>query len=89
MKNRVSALSSNNFNKYEYLTGKELLRSNQKQMIQQAKCTYSPLGKAFEKQIKKMEDQREKQIKAIQNQGQFKTIKKYDYDDEDSPLISK
>ena len=58
-------------------------------MIQQAKFTYSPLGKAFEKQIKTIEDQGEKQIKAIQNQGQVKTIKKYDYDDEDCPLISK
>ena len=39
--------------------------------------------------MKTIEDQREKQIKAIQNQGQVKTIKKYTYDDEDSPLISK
>ena len=53
------------------------------------KFTYSPLGRAFEKQIKTIEDQGEKQIKAIQNQGQVKTIKKYTYDDEDSPLISK
>ena len=80
---------SNKFNKYEYLTGKEILPSNQKQIIQQAKFTYSSLGKAFEKQIKTIEDQGEKQIKAIQNQGQVKTIKKYTYDDEDSPLISK
>ena len=58
-------------------------------MIQQAKFTYSPLRKAFEKQIKTTEAQGEKQIKAIQNKGQIKTIKKYDYDDEDSPLISK
>ena len=36
-------------------------------MIQQAKFTYSPLGKAFEKQIKTIEGQGEKQIKAIQN----------------------
>ena len=86
---KISALSSNKFNKYEYLTGEEILPSNQKQMIEQAKFTYSPLGKAFEKQIKTIEDQREKQMKAIQNQGQVKTIKKYPYDDEDSPLISK
>ena len=86
---KTSALSSNKFNKYEYLTDEEILPSNQKQMIQQAKFTYSPLGKAFEKQIKTIEDQGEKQIKAIQNQGHVKTIKKYDYDDEDSPLISK
>ena len=57
-------------------------------MIQQAKFTYSLLRKAFEKQIKATEDQGEKQIKAIQNQGQVKTIKKYAYDDGDSPLVS-
>ena len=71
---KISALSSNKVNKYEYLTGEEILPSNQKQIIQQAKFIYSPLGKAFEKQIKRIEDQREKQIKAIQNQGQIKTI---------------
>ena len=53
-------------------------------MIQQAKFPYSPIDKAFKKQIKTIQDQREKQ-----NQGQVKTIKIYDYDDEDSPLISK
>ena len=58
-------------------------------MIEQAKFTYSPIGKAFEKQIKTIEDQGEKEIKAIQNQGQVKTIKKYTCDDEDSPLTSK
>ena len=47
------------------------------------------MGKAFEKQIKTIEDQGEKQIKAIQDQGQVKTIKKYDYDAEDTPFISK
>ena len=36
-----------------------------------------------------MEDQGEKQLKAIQNQVQVKNIKKYTYDDEDSLLISK
>ena len=58
-------MSSNKFNKYEYLTGEEILPSNQKQMIEQAKFTYSPLGKAFEKQIKTIEDQGEKQVKAL------------------------
>ena len=48
---KASALSINKFNKYEYLTGEDILPSNQKEMIQQAKFTYSPLGKAFEKQI--------------------------------------
>ena len=47
------------------------------------------MGKAFEKQIKTIEDQGEKQIKAIQDQGKLKTIKKHDYDAEDTPFISK
>ena len=57
---KISALLSNKFNKYEYLTPEEILPSNQKQMRQQAKFTYSPLGKAFEKQIKTIEDQGKK-----------------------------
>ena len=47
------------------------------------------MGKVFEKQIKTIKDQGEKQIKTIQNQGQLKTIKRYDYDVEDTPFISK
>ena len=41
--------------------------SNKQQIIEQAKLTYSPLGKAFEKQTKTIEDQGEKQIEAIQD----------------------
>ena len=67
---KVSALSSGNIDKYEYLTGEEILPSNQQQIIEQAKFTYSPLGKAFEKQTKTIEDQGEKQIKAIQDNKQ-------------------
>ena len=59
----ISALSSNEIGKYEYLTGEEILLSNQKQMIEQAKFTYSPLGKAFEKQIKAIEDQGKNNLK--------------------------
>ena len=43
----ISALSSGKIDKYEYLTGEEILPSNQKQIIEQAKFTYSPLGKAY------------------------------------------
>ena len=64
---KISALLSNKLNKHEYLTGEEILPSNQKQMIEQAKFTYSPLGKAFEKQIKTIEDQGEKQVKALED----------------------
>ena len=75
---KISALSSGKIHKYEYLTGEDILRSNQQQVMEQAKFTYSPLGKTFEKQIKLIEDQGENPIKAIQDQGKLKTIKKYD-----------
>ena len=86
---KISALSSGKIHKYEYLTGEDILPSNQQQITEQAKFTYSSLGKAFEKQIKAIEDQGQKQIKAIQDQGQVKTIKKYAYDSEDTPFISR
>ena len=86
---KISALSSGKSDKYEYLTGEKTLPSSQQQIIEQAKFTHSPWRKAFGKQIKTIEDQGEKQIKAIQDQGHVKTIKKYDYDDENTPLISK
>ena len=54
---KISALSSGKIDKYEYLTGEEILPFNQQQITEQAKFTYSPLGKAFEKQTKTIEDQ--------------------------------
>ena len=71
---KISALSSGKIDKYEYLTGGEILPSNQQQLIQQAKFTYSPLGKALEKQIKTIEDQGKKQVKAIQDNKQLVNI---------------
>ena len=62
---KISALSSGKVHKYEYLTGEDILPSNQQQIIEQAKFTYSPLGKAFEKQIKTIEDQGKKQVAAL------------------------
>ena len=59
---KISALSSGKIDKYEYLTGEEILPSNQQQIIEKAKFT---LGKAFEKQIKTIEDQGEKQVDAL------------------------
>ena len=64
---KISVLSSGRVNKYEYLTGEEVLPSNKQQIIEQAKFEYSPLGKAFEKQTKTIEDQGEKQIKAVKD----------------------
>ena len=63
----IWALSSHKIDKYEYLTGKEILPSNQQQIIEQAKFTYSSLGKAFEKQIKTIEDLGERQVKALKD----------------------
>ena len=39
--------------KYEYLTGEEMLPSDQKQLIEQIKFQYAPLGKALEKKKNK------------------------------------
>ena len=54
---KISALSSGKLHKYEYLTGKDILPSNQQQLIEQIKFMYSPLGKALDKQIKTIEEQ--------------------------------
>ena len=72
---KISALSSGKIEKYEYLTDEEILPSNQQQIIEQAKFTYSPSGKAFEKQTKTIENQGEKQIKAIQDKDQLNQSK--------------
>ena len=64
---KISALSSGKIHKYEYLTGEDILPSNQQQIIEQAKFTYSPLGKAFEKQTKTIEDHGKKQVEALEN----------------------
>ena len=62
---KISALSSGKIDKYEYLTGEEILPSNEQQIIEQAKFTYSPLGKVFDKQTKTIEEQ----TKTIEDQG--------------------
>ena len=66
---KISALSSGKLNKYEYLNGEDILPSNQQQIIEQAKFTYSPLGKSFEKQMKTIQDQGKKQVDALENLG--------------------
>ena len=59
---KISALSSGKVHKYEYLTGEDILPSNQQQIIEQTKFTYSPLGKAFDEQVKTVEDQRKSRL---------------------------
>ena len=81
---KVSALSSGKIDKYEFLTGKEILPSNQKQIIEQAKFTYSPLGKAFEKKIKTIQDQGKKQVDILDTlkSKELETIKDTSDDNE-------
>ena len=52
---KISALLSGKNNKYEYLTGEEILTFDQIRVIEQAKFTYSSLVKALEKQAKRIE----------------------------------
>ena len=59
-----SALSSGKTDKNEY---QEILPTNQQQIIEQPKFTYSPLGKAFEKQVKTIEDQGERQVEVLKD----------------------
>ena len=44
---KISSLSSGKIHKYEYLTGADILPSNQQQIIEQAKFAYSSLKKAL------------------------------------------
>ena len=85
---KISPLSSGKIDKYEHLTGEEILPSNQQQIIEQAKFTYSPLGKAFEKQTKTIEDLGKKQVDALKSLESLKPkeikseeTKPIDYDD--------
>ena len=62
---KISALSSNNLDKYEYLTGEDL--GLKPTTAEQAKFKYSPLGKIFNNGLDK-DDKKE---------GLFKKARKY------------
>ena len=64
---KISASSSGKIDQYEYVTGEEILLCNQKEIIKQVEFTYSPLGKAFEKQTKTIEDQGRKEVHALKS----------------------
>ena len=61
---KISVLSSNNLDKYEYLTGEDL--GLKPSSIEQAKFEYSPLSKILNKELDK-DDQREGLFKRIKN----------------------
>ena len=58
-------LSSNNLDKYEYLTGEEL--DLKPSTVEQAKFEYSPLGKIFVKGLDKEEDKKEGLFERLEN----------------------
>ena len=75
---KISALSSNNLDKYEYLTGEDL--GLKPSTVEQTQFEYSPLDKVFSKglkeddkeeglfkRLKNIEDKNEKQLEAIKN----------------------
>ena len=61
---KIPALSSNNLNKYELLTGEDL--NLKPSIVEQAKCEYFPLGKIFNKGLSK-EDKKEGLLKKLKN----------------------
>ena len=79
-------MSSNNLDKYEYLTGKDL--GIKPSTVEQANFEYSPLGKIFNrglseedkkegllKKLKNIEGKNEEQLQAIEDQAK-KTIRR-------------
>ena len=64
---KILALSSGRNDKYEFLTCQAILTPDQRRVIEQVKFSYSPLGKAFQKQTKTIEDQGKKLIKATED----------------------
>ena len=61
---KISALSSNNLDKYEYLTGEDL--GLKPSTVEKAKFEYSPLGKIFNKGLSE-EDKKEGLLKKLKN----------------------
>ena len=82
--------SSGKIHKYEYLTGEDTSPSNQQQIIEQTRFTYSPLRKDFDKQIKTIEDQGQKQTDALIDLKSKEQAKAIPYQsDDDNTSISK
>ena len=81
---KISALSSGKLHRYEYLAGEDILPSNQQQIIEQAKFTYSPLGTACDKQIKTTKGQIKKQVDVLEKLKPKEGSKAIKYDDDES-----
>ena len=64
---KTSAILSGKTDKYEYFTGEEILPPDQRREIEQGNFTFSQLRKALERQIRTIEDQGRKKIKAVED----------------------
>ena len=62
---KISALFSNNLDKYEYLNGEDL--GLKPSTAEQAKFEYSPLGKIFNKGLDEDKDKKEGLLKRLKN----------------------
>ena len=60
---KISAILSGKIDKYEFLTGEEILPPDQRGVIEQARFAYSSLGKAFGKQTKTIGEQGKNRLK--------------------------
>ena len=80
---KISALSSNNLDKYEYLTVENL--GLKRSPVEQAKFEYSPLGQIFNKGLDKEEYKKEGLLKRLKN---IKTNKKSNNNNDKSNFSS-
>ena len=80
---KISALSPNNLEKYEYLTGKDL--GLKPSTIEQTKFEHSPLGKTFNKGLNKDHQKKKRLFKKLKNNenAQKKLVR---HDDNESLL---
>ena len=62
---KISALSSGELRKYEYLTGEDL--GYRPSVLEQTKFDYSPLGKVFNKGLDDKDDKKEGLLKRLKN----------------------
>ena len=59
---KISALSLGRTHRYEYLTDEDILPSSNQQIIVHTRFPYSPLGKAFKKQIETIKIKEKSQL---------------------------
>ena len=96
---KISALFSNNLDKYEYLTGEDL--GLKPSTVEQAKFEYSPMGKIFNKglseddkregffkRLKNIENSEKNLIRDDDNESIYKTSRS-EFDDKDDKYIKK